>query len=122
VAQRQDGNPTNQNFGGNSPPAGEGSSPGGLMDGKAQSVASGASTPKTFKLTITSFLHAMEQKGNQPRQPGKKTGSGGAASTGSATKVALNERQLNDDALRKAEIPPEYEDIVRRVYSLRADQ
>ena len=92
------------------------------MDGKAQSVASGAGTPKTFKLTITSFLHAMEQKGNQPRQPGKKTGSGGTASTGSTTQVALNERQLNDDALRKAEIPPEYEDIVRRVYSLRADQ
>jgi hypothetical protein len=29
---------------------------------------------------------------------------------------------MNDAALRKAEIPAEYEDIVRRVYSLRADQ
>ncbi len=120
--QRQDGNPANQNFDGDSPAAGEGSSPGGLLGDKALSAAGDEGATKTFKLTITSFLRAMEQKGNQPRQSGKKTGAGGSASASSATQVALSDRQLNDDALRKAEIPPEYEDIVRRVYSLRADQ
>jgi hypothetical protein len=121
-AQRQEGKPANQNFDGDSPAAGEGSSPGGLLGDKALSAVGGASTTKTFKLTITSFLRAMEQKGNPPRPSGKRTGTGGSASPASATQVAVSERQLNDDALRKAEIPPEYEDIVRRVYSLRADQ
>jgi hypothetical protein len=120
--QRQDGHPANQNFDGNSPAAGEGSSPGGLLGDKALSAAGNEGTTKTFKLTITSFLRAMEQKGNQPRPSGKKSGASGSAGAGSATQVALSERQLNDDALRKAEIPPEYEDIVRRVYSLRGDQ
>jgi hypothetical protein len=121
-AQRPDGNPANQNFDGNSPAAGDGSSPAGMMDGKGQGLATGGGTAKTFKLTITSFLRATEQKGNQPRRPGKKSTSGGSSGGASQTQVALNERQLNDDALRKAEIPPEYEDIVRRVYSLRANQ
>ena len=121
-AQRQDGKPANQNFDGNSPAAGEGSSPGGLLGDRALSAVGNEGTTKTFKLTITSFLRAMEQKGNQPRPSGKKSGASGSAGAGSATQVALSERQLNDDALRKAEIPPEYEDIVRRVYSLRGDQ
>ena len=122
VAKREDGNSANQNFDGNSPAAGEGSSPGALMGGKGQSAGASDGTAKTFKLTITSFLHAMEQKGNQPQQPNKKASASGSVGGGSTAQVALNERQLNDDALRKAEIPPEYEDIVRRVYSLRADQ
>ncbi len=92
------------------------------MDAKGQNIVIDPNAPKTFKLTITSFLHAMEQKGDQPRQPGKKTSTTESVSAGSAAQVALSERQLNDDALRKAEIPPEYEDIVRRVYSLRGDQ
>lgn len=92
------------------------------MDGKGHGAGANDGTAKTFKLTITSFLHAMEQKGNQPHQLGKKASAGGSAGGGTAAQLALNERQLNDDALRKAEIPPEYEDIVRRVYSLRADQ
>lgn len=121
-AQRQDGNPAHQNFEGDSPAAGEGTSPGGLLGDKAMGAVGNETATKTFKLTITSFLRAMEQKGNQPRQSGKKGGTGGSAGVGSATQMALSEKQLNDDALRKAEIPPEYEDIVRRVYSLRADQ
>ena len=92
------------------------------MGGKGQSAGASDGTAKTFKLTITSFLHAMEQKGNQPQQSNKKATAGGSAGGGTTAQAALNERQLNDDALRKAEIPPEYEDIVRRVYSLRADQ
>jgi hypothetical protein len=122
AAQREDGKSPSQNFDGSSPAAGQGSSPGGLMDGKAQTVATGEGATKTFKLTITSFLRAMEQKGNQPRPPSKKTGTTSVPASGNTTQMALNERQLNDDALRKAEIPPEYEDIVRRVYSLRGDQ
>ncbi|HVO26900.1 MAG TPA: hypothetical protein VMW56_25090 [Candidatus Margulisiibacteriota bacterium] len=120
--QRQDGHSANQTFEGNSPAAGEGSSPEGVLGAKAVSAGGDEGATKTFKLTITSFLRAMEQKGNQPRQSGKKSGAGGSGSASGATQVALSERQLNDDALRKAEIPPEYEEIVRRVYSLRADQ
>jgi len=92
------------------------------MDGKGHSAGASDGSAKTFKITITSFLHAMEQKGNQPQQSNKKTSASGSAGGGTTARAALNERQLNDDALRKAEIPPEYEDIVRRVYSLRADQ
>ena len=92
------------------------------MAGKGPKVSVGTEGEKTFKLTITSFLRAMEQKGSQPRQSNKKASANGSANVASSPQLALNERQLNDDALRKAEIPPEYEDIVRRVYSLKADQ
>ena len=122
VAKREEGNSLNQNFDGDSPAAGEGSRPGALMDGKGRNPGASDGAGKTFKLTITSFLHAMEQKGNQPRQLDKKPGASGSAGAGTTSQAGLNERQLSDDALRKAEIPPEYEDIVRRVYSLRADQ
>lgn len=122
VAKPEDGNSINQNLDGNSPAAGNGSSPGGLLDGKGRSAGASDGAAKTFKVTIISFLHAMEQKGNQPQQSNKKASASGSAGGGAAAQVALNERQLNDDALRKAEIPPEYEDIVRRVYSLRGDQ
>jgi hypothetical protein len=121
VAEHQEGNAANQNYDGKSPAAGDGSSPGALLGGKGEGITAGSGT-KTFKLTITSFLRAMEQKGSQARHSGKKTSAVGSATSGSVTQTALNERQLNDDALRKAEIPPEYEDIVRRVYSSRADQ
>jgi hypothetical protein len=36
---------------------------------------------------------------------------------GGDAKRGLNDRQLKDDVLRKVEIPPEYEDVVRRAYS-----
>ncbi len=123
TAQQPSADAPNRSFDGNSPAAGEGSSPAGLTDGgQGQASAAGPAAPKTFKLTITSFLHAMEQKGVQPRQPGKRVATTGGVGARGGSQVALNERQLNDDALRKAEIPPEYEEIVRRVYSLRADQ
>jgi hypothetical protein len=73
----------------------------------------------TFKLTITSFLHAVEEQSKPQRQAGKRGGSLGATADTTEAVPALNEQQLRDDALRKAEIPPEYEDIVRRVYSSR---
>ena len=119
-AQPNPNNP-NQKFDGAAPQAGEGSSPGGLMDGAATAQAGAADGPKTFKLTITSFLHAVEQKTNQPNPKAHRISTAGAASERSTAPATLNEQQLNDDALRKAEVPAEYEEIVRRVYSLRAE-
>jgi hypothetical protein len=119
---KPDGAAADQTFDGSSPAAGIGTSPGGLLDGKSALPAAGQEGPKTFKLTITSFLRETEQKGNQPRQSAKHSAAGNAATGVSGESAALNGKQLNDDALRKAEIPPEYEDLVRRVYSLRAEQ
>jgi hypothetical protein len=121
-AQPPDPNTPNQNLDGPAPAAGDGSNPGGLMDAKGTGPALSPDAPKTFKLTITSFLRAAEQQGTQPRQSAKGAGTGGSAGTGAGSAGALSDRQLNDDAVRKADIPPEYEDIVRRVYSLRAEQ
>jgi len=101
--------------------AGSGSSPEGLMDPNAPGLATGTDAPKTFKLTITSFLRTMEQKGTPPRQGGKRAGASSDASTVRQETTALSDRQLNDDVMRKAEIPPEYEEIVRRVYSARSE-
>jgi hypothetical protein len=120
VAQRPDASNPDPNFEGSSPAAGTGASPNALLGSGPGEPMSDPNAPKTFKLTITSFLHAIEQNGAPPRQPGKRA-AGAAAATGSAAQP-LSERQLADDVLRKAEIPPEYEDVVRRVYSLRADQ
>ena len=101
------------NFQGSSPAAGEGSSPRGLLDPNAPAAVGGQGEPKRFRLAITSFLHPVPQ---QAERPSRASGRAGAtASSGSG--VALNERQVADDAVRKAEIPPEYEDLVRRVYS-----
>lgn len=121
-AAAQPHNPQNPDsrFDGSSPAAGDGSSPTGLMDPKGAGRVVIGDGPKTFKLTITSFLRAVEQKGSQPRQQAKHANTAGVAASGEAVPAALNDRQLNDDALRKAEIPPEYEDIVRRVYSAKA--
>jgi len=69
--------------------------------------------PTTFKLTITSFLAAVDSRGLPQRNAG-------AAQARPAAKAAgreLSNRQLDDDVLRKTEIPPEYEDVVRRAYS-----
>jgi len=101
-----------QNFQGSSPRAGEGSSPQGLLDPNAPGVVAGQESSKRFKLAITSFLHAAPE---QADRPGAGAWAGDAGSTGGD--VALNNRQLADDALRKTEVPPEYEDLVRHVYS-----
>ncbi len=112
--------PANQPLDGHAPGAGDGSSPNSLLDANAADAGHGAGPPKTFKLTITSFLRAVTQQTNPQQKPGKpaalaiKTGGGGSAES------ALSDRQLSDDVVRKAEVPPEYEDIVRRVYSARA--
>jgi hypothetical protein len=101
-----------QNFQGSSPRAGEGSSPQGLLDPNAPGVVSGREGSKRFKLPIASFLHAAPE---QADRPGAGAWAGTAESAGGD--AALNNRQLADDALRKTEVPPEYEDLVRHVYS-----
>ena len=101
-----------QNFQGSSPRAGEGSSPQGLLDPNAPGVVAGQQGSKRFRLAITSFLHAAPEQAERPR-----AGAWAGAAVSAGSDVALNNRQPADDALRKTEVPPEYEDLVRRVYS-----
>jgi hypothetical protein len=89
------------------------------MQPNAGNLAAGDGGSKRFKLTITSFVHTAEQRDTPPRGTGTRAGSAGPAESESGSGMALNDRQLTDDALRKAEIPPEYEDLVRRVFSSR---
>jgi len=116
-AQQESGN---QAQSGSAPNAGSGSNPEGLLAAGATAAESGHNGTTTFKLTITSFLHAAEEKDGQPRRPDERGSGTGLAAKRGGPAPALNQQQLRDDALRKAEIPPEYEDIVRRVYSTRA--
>jgi hypothetical protein len=109
-----------QRNGGSSPGAGSGSSPGGLMGPEGSEAALGGAGSTRFKLTITSFLRGAVQRNQGPRPPGARVGGAHGAPQGGAATAALSDRQLADDLLRKAEIPPEYEDIVRRVYSAKA--
>jgi hypothetical protein len=104
---------------GSAPNAGTGSSPENLLGAAAPATESGHGGTTTFKLTITSFLRGVEDKDKPARQMDKQGGGAGVPTDRDETIPALNDRQLRDDALRKAEIPPEYEDIVRRVYSSR---
>lgn len=69
--------------------------------------------PSTFKLTLSSFLAAVDHRG-VPQRDGRSAPSGGG---GGPSGRGLSDQQLKDDVLRKAEIPPEYEDVVRRAYS-----
>lgn len=108
-----------QGHGGSAPNAGTGSRPENLLAAGAAAADSGHAGSATFKLTITSFLHAVEEQA-KPERPTDKRAAGVAGAVSAAAAVpALNAQQLRDDALRKAEIPPEYEDLVRRVYSAR---
>jgi hypothetical protein len=124
-ANAGDQSPRSQNGPGDQPPsgsapnAGTGSSQENLLGARAVAGESGRGRATTFKLTITSFLHSVEEENTPPRQTGEHGASVGAAPDTADAAFALNEQQLRDDALRKAEIPPEYEDIVRRVYSSR---
>jgi hypothetical protein len=103
AAQREGASNTGQSFRGDSPGASQGSNPEGLMDADAGNPSlSGGEQP--FKLTITSFLRPVEQQGRQPNPARRQTSA---------------DRQLADDTLRKATIPPDYEDLVRRVFSVR---
>jgi hypothetical protein len=98
---------------GSSPGAGDG--PGSIPPiGVEADLGAGGIATAPFKLTIMSFLAAVERQGMPQWKPGSTNpvASAGAEATGE-----LSDHQLNDDALRKAEIPAEYEDVVRRAYS-----
>jgi hypothetical protein len=120
ATQRQGGANAPQNFEGDSPGAGEGSSPQGLMQATAQELNVKESESKPFTLTINSFLRTLEANGAPLQRPANGPGLTSLATARAGNPVALNEHQLSDDALRKAEIPPQYEDLVRGVFSLRA--
>ena len=117
--QQRDPKAPSGDFNGSSPAAGDGSSPGNLMSPPVAGAALGGDGPKTFKITLTSFLRATELQGHQPRASQEPGGTSAGAGAIGSSPTALSDRQLSDDALRKAEIPAEYEDIVRRVYSVR---
>jgi hypothetical protein len=74
----------------------------------------GGGEPTTFKLTLSSFLAAVDSRG-LPQWNGKAPAATGGVSDASR---GLNDQQLKDDVLRKPEIPAEYEDVVRRTYSV----
>jgi len=84
----------------------------------AEAGANG-SEAKPFKLTITSFLRTAQQPGRQPDASAKPAATGAPAIHTGGGDAAISERQHPDAALRKVEIPPDYEDLVRRVFSLR---
>ena len=89
------------------------------MSDDTDRTASGEVDPKTFKITLTSFLQGMPVKpAPQPQAPRGRVSDEGFAA-GARTATALSEQQARDDLLRKADIPPEFEDIVRRVFSQR---
>jgi hypothetical protein len=122
---RPDGAPSRdtneeQQMQGSASGAGGGSSPGGLMGGEASELGTEPGGATTFKVTITSFLRGIEQKGRQPQ--GKQPRLSGSRAPATKGDPVISDYQRGDDLLRKAEIPPEYEDVVRRVYSTRASQ
>ena len=90
------------------------------MQATAQELNVNESVSKPFTLTINSFLRTFEANGAPVQRPAKGPGMTRVAAARAGNPVALNARQLGDDALRKADIPPEYEDLVRGVFSRRA--
>ncbi len=103
-----------------SPRAGSGSSPENLFGAPSEESAAAtaesaqAVDPKTFKLTLSSFLNSGAQRPSAAARPGH---SGAVAVPASAVLPPLNPDQLPDDALHRAGIPPEAEGVVRRVYA-----
>jgi hypothetical protein len=99
--------------------SGSGTDPEGLYastGGRGSRLGQG--TPAgTFKLTLGSFLADGPAGGGKPRGDERAAAADGRAAV--SEPPALNPRQTADDALRRADIPPEYEEIVRRIYSAR---
>jgi hypothetical protein len=88
--------------------------------GKDGSAETASLKEGTFKVTLNSFLNAVPQP--RPRPGGTDgTDSGGRGTSGGGERE-LSERQMGDDALRKALVPAEYEGVVRRIYLSRAQR
>lgn len=71
----------------------------------------------TFKLTLGSFLSSGPSPKDKPQNRERAPSQNGRAAV--TEPPSLNPNQTADDVLRRADIPPEYEDIVRRIYSAR---
>jgi hypothetical protein len=71
----------------------------------------------TFKLTLGSFLVSAPGDPSKPGGMERVTARGGRAAV--TEPPALHPDQTADDALRRADVPPEYEEIVRRIFSSR---
>ena len=107
--------------GGAAPGAGSGSNPSGVM-GQAVGARVAPNAPKSYQLAIGSLLHGVDRQGAPPRRRSQRTGTVSDIAESNHEPLPLSDRQLKDDALHKANVPPEYEDLVRRVYSSRGDQ
>jgi len=100
---------------GSSPGAGSGSDAATMLTVHGGEADANAPAAGTFKLTLSSFLNAIEDK--SPRQDrDSKRPSSASGGEGDAARP-IHEQQIDDDALRKASIPAEYEEIVKRIYS-----
>jgi len=119
TAQREGASNSGHDFKGDSAGAGQGSSPEGLFNQDAAEPGTNGDESKPFKLTITSFLRSAQQPGRQQDASPKQTAAGSLALQTGRGEAAISERQHPDAALRKVEIPPDYEDLVRQVFSLR---
>ncbi|MBI4514737.1 MAG: hypothetical protein HY699_02850 [Deltaproteobacteria bacterium] len=92
---------------------------GGLLVKDEGAAAPAGDGPRTFKVTLTSFLHGLAAKPAESARAPRARVTGEGATASARTLPALNPQQASDDVLRKAEIPPAYEEIVRRVFSQR---
>ncbi len=108
----EDPQATNQ---GSSPGAGSGSDSVNLLGVRGGKADAGAPATGTFKLTLSSFLNTTAENHAQRNRDSKHNAA--ATSGDGQTSPAVSEHQIEDDAQRKASIPPEYEEIVKRVYS-----
>jgi hypothetical protein len=112
TGQRRDDSGQKGTRAGSSAGAGSGSATQPSLGDKAD-LGNLQGEPTTFKVTLSSFLAAVESRGI----PQRSGGGSSAPAAGEKAARSLNDRQLKDDVLRKPEIPPEYEDVVRRAYS-----
>lgn len=101
--------------------AGGGTDRAGILDPHpAAKPISGTGTPETFQLTITSFLQTSEAR-HAAKTDARHREPATTAGTQRSSRPVVMPRGLQqpDDPLRKTEVPAQYEDVVRRVYSAR---
>lgn len=96
---------------GSSPSAGDGPAAEPPL-GTVAELGRGASTATSFKLTLRSFLAAVDRQGPLQRGAGHPSPTGGDDGGDK-----LSDRQLDDDLMRRSQVPPQFEDVVRRAYS-----